>query len=526
MMHHFPTLMRVPRGSLSQWGVISGVFAATLALGMALVACRSREFAATCVVAIDSAEEALSLELPEDLHFDSYRFVKEQAEVIGGENFLMRVAAQEGLARRWGKSHAGTFAQLRRGTSVSRGGLNEIKILYRSPEANEAVELANAIAGAYLLYWQNLHKDRYGDKLRSLVADYEKFRAEANVKIAAFEVLNAHQSSPEEMRAARQELIALQKQNAQKERDIEKVKAQKEWLLSAARIKEKASPASVNRDASMASALPLIFLFSVLAAAVAAGVIFRKQLTRPKTAELARAVGARNVLLLPPGEISSAQSAHQAAFLKICDSVLTRFPSPQGVVTTVIPCLEDESVAEVCGEVAKAFAQSGYLTILIEGNLKAPRIHDLFEATSHPGLSECLRGDFAMSQCAVKTRHDRLWLIPGGTVPAETSRLLESAEMKALLTDAATRFDIIVVSGAPLLSGVDSLILAELSNLAFLCAEAGNASREILAKCRCAIDQAGGTFGGLILTNVESGEFALSPSALNGKGMPRLSKTI
>lgn len=129
-------------------------------------------------------------------------------------------------------------------------------------------------------------------------------------------------------------------------------------------------------------------------------------------------------------------------------------------------------------------AQLGRRVLLIDGDLRKPRLHEVFGVTNRSGLVNILAGgeepDHALTVSAVPN----LSLIPSGPIPPNPSELLASDRMRELVRRARTRFDFVVIDTPPVLAVTDATLIGSLADGVVLCLRAGKVLREEARACR------------------------------------------
>lgn len=155
-----------------------------------------------------------------------------------------------------------------------------------------------------------------------------------------------------------------------------------------------------------------------------------------------------------------------------------------------------EGKSTTAANLAVAIAQSEYRVLLIDADLRRPRIHKVFGLTNTKGLSTFLAG--ASDVDIIREGPlPNLSIITSGPVPPNPSELLGSARMNDLLTelsdlskDAAgnifskieKKFDIIIIDSPPVLTVTDSLILSKITDGTILVTNANKTTYEDLGK--------------------------------------------
>jgi capsular exopolysaccharide synthesis family protein len=111
--------------------------------------------------------------------------------------------------------------------------------------------------------------------------------------------------------------------------------------------------------------------------------------------------------------------------------------------------------------------------LLIDADLRAPRLHSAFGASRFPGLADYLRGDADECKVIQKGMEENLCLIAAGSPVSKPSELLLSERMKDLLDSLTPLFDWIIIDSPPTLPVHDSSILAGLTDGVLLVLQAG-----------------------------------------------------
>jgi capsular exopolysaccharide synthesis family protein len=139
--------------------------------------------------------------------------------------------------------------------------------------------------------------------------------------------------------------------------------------------------------------------------------------------------------------------------------------------------------------------------LLIDADLRAPRLHLMFGAPNCPGLSDYLRGEADEYKVVQKGASESLFLIPGGSQVSNPSELLLGERMKQLLNLVTPVFDWIIVDSPPTLPVHDATILADLVDGVLFVIRAGSTDAEIAE--RTAAEFQGKNLLGVVLNQVQ-----------------------
>ncbi|MFN0054095.1 MAG: polysaccharide biosynthesis tyrosine autokinase [Planctomycetales bacterium] len=109
--------------------------------------------------------------------------------------------------------------------------------------------------------------------------------------------------------------------------------------------------------------------------------------------------------------------------------------------------------------------------IIIDGDLRKPSLHELFEVDQRPGLAEVLRGECKLEDAIVMDWGDRLYILPAGdTRSSSPSQLISGAKMEEVLSKLRSQYSKVVVDMPPVLVASEALLMSKLCDAVLLCA--------------------------------------------------------
>ena len=109
---------------------------------------------------------------------------------------------------------------------------------------------------------------------------------------------------------------------------------------------------------------------------------------------------------------------------------------------------------------AVALAQLGGRTLLVDADLRGPRLHELFELPNRNGLSSVLSGRGSEQIIQQVARVPSLFVLPGGTTPPNPLELVERPAFGLLMRELTTKFDHVVVDTPAAMHGADATVIA------------------------------------------------------------------
>jgi capsular exopolysaccharide synthesis family protein len=150
---------------------------------------------------------------------------------------------------------------------------------------------------------------------------------------------------------------------------------------------------------------------------------------------------------------------------------------------------------------AITFAQTGSKTLIIDADMRKPRVHKSFRIQSSPGLSDKL-GGFSDIDCLYDTDYENLTVMPAGTIPPNPAELLSSRAMSELLDKLSESFEYIFIDTPPVDVVTDAAALSRFISGVVLIARHGISTKESTKAAVTALEQAGAVILGFMLNDV------------------------
>jgi capsular exopolysaccharide synthesis family protein len=131
---------------------------------------------------------------------------------------------------------------------------------------------------------------------------------------------------------------------------------------------------------------------------------------------------------------------------------------PRSLVITSTGPGEGKSV--VAANLAIGFAQAGQRVILIDADMRRPRVHEIFGRKQEPGLSNFLVGHAVASSAIRKGAVPGLWLLTAGRIPPNPAELLGSQRFRKFIELLGQYFDSIIIDSPPIMAVTDAALAA------------------------------------------------------------------
>ena len=170
------------------------------------------------------------------------------------------------------------------------------------------------------------------------------------------------------------------------------------------------------------------------------------------------------------------------------------------VVTSTGP---GEGKTLVAANLAISFAQAGQRVLLIDGDMRRPRIHDIFKQNQEPGLSNLMVGHSSPSATIRKSNVPGLWLLTAGRIPPNPAELLGSKRFKDFMRSLGEHFDSVIIDSPPIMAVTDAAIAASTTNGIVFVIGAEMTSRQAARTAVEQLQKGRPAFVGAVLNRVE-----------------------
>jgi capsular exopolysaccharide synthesis family protein len=179
-------------------------------------------------------------------------------------------------------------------------------------------------------------------------------------------------------------------------------------------------------------------------------------------------------------------------------------PSNNGYKTFLITSPDrGEGKTLVSANLALAMTQQNKKVLLIDANMRMPRLYSLFGVENSPGLSDLLKGSAVLETIVKSTEIDGLSILTAGTIPLDPLQLLNSESMVSLVAKMRERFDFVVIDAPGMSVGPDSVVISRLVDGVTIVTQFGKTPRTLAQQ---AIDQLSNIqvkLSGVVINNID-----------------------
>ncbi len=177
--------------------------------------------------------------------------------------------------------------------------------------------------------------------------------------------------------------------------------------------------------------------------------------------------------------------------------------SPVKVIalTSAVP---GEGKSTTATNLAVTFAEMGKRVLVIEGDLRRPRLSQYFGLDSSVGLTNVVAGQVSLIEVLQPWGSASLMVLPSGSIPPNPSELLGSAAMIELIASARRTFDTVIIDTPPLLPVTDGAIVAAHTDGAVLVVRQGKTTRHQVTLALAALSSVDARVLGIVMNMARS----------------------
>lgn len=158
---------------------------------------------------------------------------------------------------------------------------------------------------------------------------------------------------------------------------------------------------------------------------------------------------------------AATQSPRAESFRQIRTNLQFAHVSHESKAVLVTSSLPGEGKTTTATNLAIAIAQSGKTVVLVDADLRRPRIDDYLGLDRNAGLTTALIGAVDVNDLLQPWGEHDLYVLTSGQIPPNPSELLGSRAMRELIGSLETAFDAVIIDAPPLLPVTDAAVLSQ-----------------------------------------------------------------
>ena len=172
------------------------------------------------------------------------------------------------------------------------------------------------------------------------------------------------------------------------------------------------------------------------------------------------------------------------------------------LVTSSLP---GEGKTTTAVNTAVSLAQTGASVVIIDADMRRPRLRSIFALSDRAGLSSILSSEMSDDEILTLVSKEPvtgLHVLTAGPIPPNPAELLGSDQMRRLLMTLQSRFNHVVVDSPPVSSFTDGVLISSIVDGVLLVVHGGKSSRHVVKRSRQLLLDVGAKIFGVVLNNV------------------------
>ncbi len=203
---------------------------------------------------------------------------------------------------------------------------------------------------------------------------------------------------------------------------------------------------------------------------------------------------------------ADSRSSLAEAYRQLRTSILlsTAGHSPKSLLVT--SSLPSEGKTTTATNTAISLAQTGARVLIIDADMRRPRVHSVFGIENGEGLSSVLSSELNENEILSSIKEDQrtnVSILTSGPIPPNPAELVGSDQMAKLLKLFQKHFDHVVIDSPPITSFTDGVLIASIVDGVILVVHSGQSSRQVVRRARQLISDVGAKIFGVVLNNVD-----------------------
>ncbi len=257
------------------------------------------------------------------------------------------------------------------------------------------------------------------------------------------------------------------------------------------------------------------FIIAFLSAAVAVLAVEFFDTRIRDIEELEHLVG-RNILgLFPSFDIEDPKKIQEIAFegsqhspaveslRTIRTNIRLAHPDVNAKTLLITSSVSQEGKTTVSSNIAVSFALAGRKTLLVDTDMRKPRVHKLFGLDNKEGISTYMLGEKPIEQLIRRNVYQGLDVLFCGPIPPNPAEMMESKRFREMVDRLKELYDIVIFDSPPIIAVSDAAIIASMIDGVIIVVKIRQISRDILKRAVAQLTKSNAMLLGAVVNNLD-----------------------
>lgn len=197
----------------------------------------------------------------------------------------------------------------------------------------------------------------------------------------------------------------------------------------------------------------------------------------------------------------------KSSVAECCRTVRTNilFMSPENppkriLVTSAGP---QEGKSTVVINLGITMAQSGSRVLLVDTDMRRPRLHKSFGLGKSEGISSVILGEVELQQAVIKTEVDNLEILPCGPIPPNPTELFHTDRFANLVETLTASYDRLIFDSPPVMMVADPLILSHSMDGVIMVVKGASTSRDVVRRALRQLEDVKARVLGVVINDLD-----------------------
>ena len=194
------------------------------------------------------------------------------------------------------------------------------------------------------------------------------------------------------------------------------------------------------------------------------------------------------------------------AYRHLRTSVLLSTPGRAPRTLLVTSSLPSEGKTTTVVNMATVLSQTDATVLVIDADMRRPRLHQVFGIENRAGLSSLLSSEITTNELLSvvnRYRESNIYLLSSGPIPPNPAELLGSEQMRSLVARACADFKYVIIDSPPIASFTDGVLISAIVDGVLLVVQGGKTSRQVVKRTRQMLHEIGAKVIGVVLNKID-----------------------